>query len=47
MRMVRTVTRTTPIPVAAGTFEARRKHEGLKVTSDHSYEDGSFEASKI
>ena len=25
--------RTTPIPVIAGAFEARRKHEGLKVTT--------------
>ena len=33
MRVARTVTRTTPVPVIVGTLETRRKHEGLKVTT--------------
>ena len=39
--------RTTPIPVTVGTLEARRQHEGPKVTTcDDSYQDGGFEAPK-
>ena len=49
--VLRIAMRTTPIPVTAATFEARRQHEGPKVTTvtrwrlcgsknDDSYEDG-------
>ena len=31
MTVARTAMRTTAIPVTVGTFEMRRKHEGLKV----------------
>ena len=49
--VLRIAMRTTPIPVTVGTFEARRQHEGPKVTTvtrmealrlqnDDCYEDG-------
>ena len=45
--VLRIAMRTTPIPVTVGTLEARRQHEGPKVTTcDDSYEDGGFEAPK-
>ena len=31
--VLRIAMRTTPIPVTVGTFEARRQHEGPKVTT--------------
>ena len=33
MRVARAAMRITPIPVTAGIFETRQKHEGLQVTS--------------
>ena len=44
--VARTAMRTTQVHLTVGTFETRREHKGLKVTTVTSHEDGGFDASK-